>query len=212
MQKTLLTYTGFLIACIIVAAAFITATTYTQLIIAALLYPFVAYFALYRFPGKRSRLSPERDENIAQNIDHPAEVVEESKIEHVGISDIDKRVFLKLIGGAGISLFLFSLLNKRAESMFFKKLPSESEQVFLGNIAGNKINPAENQPTDGYNICEIDDDVVSFYGYINKDGSWFVMRVDNDTGSFRYTKGNSNFPLNWTSRKDLSYDYYSNIF
>lgn len=215
MQKILLTYTSFVIACLAVIAAFITATTYLQLTVAILLYPVLIFFAYKMLPLRTKRQFSDNDEVEVEfePTSPPDEKVSVIQRDSVGITDIDKRVFLKLIGGAGLSLFLFSIFSKKAEGLFFKSLPSETTgQVSLQDLAGNKIDPAQNQPTDGYRISEVDDDVITFYGFINKEGAWFIMRGDSDMGSFRYARGDSNFPGNWTSREKLKYDYFSNIF
>ena len=212
-KRKILTCCIFVIAGLVVGAAFVTATTYFQLAVAILLYPLLAYFLLKAFPRK-NRVYPLK--KPVTNIPPPVkseEKVTTTKTENVGISDIDKRAFLKLIGGAGLSLFLFSIFNKKSESLFFKSLPGPVQgKVSLEDIAGNKIDPAQSQPMDGYRISEIDDNVITFYGFTNKDGAWFVMKEDTDTGSFRYARGDSNFPGNWTNRENLKYNYFSNVF
>lgn len=213
-MRKILTYFSFVIASLIVIAAFMTSTTYTQLAIAILLYPLLVYFAFRAFPrGTRSCLFNKPVTEI-QSTMQSAEIGGSAKSENtIGIADIDKRVFLKLIGGIGLSLFLFSLFNKKAEGLFFKSLPAQGATVSIENIAGKKIDPAQSQPTDGYSISEIDNNITfTFYGFTNKDGGWFVMQEDEDTGSFRYTKGDSNFPGSWDNRENLKYDYYSNVF
>ena len=218
MSKLLLAYFSFVIACLVVIVAFITAATYTQLAIAILLYPLLVFFAYKVFPKtwmyrlkKLTKTQPVPGYS-SQTIKQ-AEKFEEINRESVGISDIDKRVFLKLIGGAGLFLFFFSIFNKKAENLFFKNLPgSVSGKISLEDISGNKIDPSQNHPTDGYIISEIDDNLVSFYGYTNKDGAWYIARIATDTGSFRYIKGDSDFPGNWNNRVNLKYDYFSKIF
>ncbi|MBI2593910.1 hypothetical protein HYW44_04705 [Candidatus Daviesbacteria bacterium] len=216
MQKIYLTYTSFVVACLAVIAAFITATTYLQLTVAILLYPVLIFFAYKALPLRTKKQFSDNDEIEVEfePVPPPDENVTVIQRNSVGISDIDKRAFLKLIGGAGITLFLFSIFNKKAEGLFFKNIPPSgaSGSVSLQDLAGNKIDPARSQPTDGYRISEIDDNVITFYGFTNKDGAWFVMREDTDNGSFRYAKGDSNFSGNWIKRENLKYDYYSNIF
>lgn len=214
MRKLLLTYCSFVITCLVVIAAFISATTYIQLAGAILLYPLLVYFAFKAFPRKTRRYPSKNPVTAIQPLVKSAEKVETAKRENIGISDIDKRVFLKLIGGAGVSLFLFSIFNKKAEGIFFKSLPGSGApgRVSLEDIAGNKINPAQSQPMDGYRISEIDDNVITFYGFIKNGGAWFIMKADTDTGSFRYARGDGNFPGNWTNRENLKYDYYSSVF
>lgn len=215
-MKKILTCCSLIIAGALVAAAFITATSYTQLAVAILFYPVFVYFTLQAFPRtKKASRSKKQVETAIQSPEKPLEKIEPAKEGNmIGITDIDKRVFLKLIGSVGVSLFLFSIFNKRAEGLFFKNIPAQgtSGQVSLEDIAGNKIDPAQNHPMDGYRISEIDDDLISFYGSTHKNGSWYIMRIDTDKGSFRYAKGDSNFPGNWSNRKNLRYDYYNNIF
>lgn len=204
MQK-ILTFSSFTIASLIMIAIFITTTTYLQLAIAVALYPLLIYFAYKIFPIKTREYHSAAHATVIQP------VVESTKRESVGISDIDKRAFLKLIGVTGLSFFLLSIFNKKTEGLFTKTLPG-SEMVSLKSIDGNKIEPAQSHPTDGYRISEIDDNAITYYGFTNKDGAWFVMKEDTDTGSFRYSKGDANFSGNWTNRENLKYDYFSKVF
>ena len=215
MRKILLTYSSFVIACFVVIMAFITATTYLQLAVAILLYPVLVYFAFKIFPRK-VMITPLKNPIITpiQSFMGSEQKVEEDKRENLGVSDIDKRLFLKIIGGTGISLFLFSIFNKRAKNLFFKNLPASgnSGRVVLEDTSGNKINPAQSGPTDGYTISEVEDNMIAFYGFTNKEGAWFIMKQDTDVGSFRYSKGNLNFSENWANREKLKYDYFSSVF
>ncbi len=209
MRKNLI-LTCFIIATLVVFGMFISATTYVHLAVAVVTYPLLVYFAFVVFPRKNfSHTLPATTVTLQPPL--AAEKTESVKTKGIGITDIDKRVFLKLIGAAGLSLFLFSIFNKKAEGLFFKSLPA-SGLISLTDSAGHKIDPAQAQPTDGYRISEIDDNVITLYGFTNKDGAWFVMREDTETGSFRYTKGDSNFPNNWTNREKLKYDYFNSIF
>lgn len=211
MNRLLLPYTGFVLACLMVILAFITATTYTQLAIAILLYPVLVFFAYRVLPMKRRRLaavSAQEAQPVVSSIEEPAP---SSIGSGLGISDIDKRLFLKLIGGAGITLFLFSIFNKKSEGLFSKSVTS-SGKVALEDTTGRTIDPSQNQPTDGYTITDIDDNLISFYGFTNKDGAWYIMRADTDEGSFRYVRGTADFPSSWTNRENMSYDYFSNVF
>lgn len=214
MRKTL-TYSSFVTISLLVILAFVTAKTYTQLGVAVILYPPLVYFAYKLFMRKAQKGVPVA--TVQPSVKPVEEVkVEEvetvkAKKENVGVADIEKRAFLKLIGAAGISLFLFSIFNRRSETLFFGKAAGSGRNS-LEDSTGNKINPAERQPTDSYQISEIDDGFVAFYGFTNKDGAWYIMREDPDEGSFRYIKGESNFSGNWIKREDLSYAYYHNVF
>jgi hypothetical protein len=114
-----------------------------------------------------------------------------------------------MLGAAGISYFLFSIFSKRSGPLLFGK---GSETSILKDGDGNKIDPAERQPTDGYRISEIDDNYTSYYGFTDKDGAWYIMKEDPDDGSFRYIKGKTSFDNNWASRENLNYDYFHNVF
>lgn len=210
MRKTI-TYTSFVIATLVVVLAFVTARTYTQLALATILYPLLVYFAFKIFPRKTwkapvftVRLPVRSTEKVVAETIKP-------KAQPVEVADIDKRAFLKLIGAAGLSFFLFSLIGRKTGALPFGGA-SGTGITALEDVAGNKINPAQAQPTDGYRISEIDDNAITFYGFTNKDGAWFIMKEDTDTGSFRYSRGDTNFSGNWSNRENLGYDYYSNVF
>ncbi|MBF8249485.1 MAG: hypothetical protein HW400_86 [Candidatus Levybacteria bacterium] len=214
-KRKLLNSFLIVIAGLIVGAIFLTATNYLQLGLAIPLYLLLAFFFFELFPRKAQ---VEYSGGPVAVVWPPAAgpaataAVKEAKAENIGIADIDKRAFLKLIGGAGIALFLFSIFNKRLEGLFFKNLPAPAENTLETTAASGVIDSSQNQPTYGYNISEIDDSIIAYYGFTNKDGGWFIMREDTETGSFRYVRGNMKFPNNWANRTNLKYDYYSKVF
>lgn len=215
-MRKILILTCFAIATLVVFGMFISATSYIQLVVAALTYPLLVYVAFVVFPRKHFSHNLTAT-TIALQVPLVAQKAESAKTDGIGIADIDKRVFLKLIGATGISLFLFSIISRKTEGLFFKSVQPTTASGVSGRLAledldGKKINPAQSHPTDGYSIAEMDDSLVTFYGFTNKDGAWYVMREDPDTGSFRYARGDSNFPGNWTNREKLQYDYFSNVF
>jgi hypothetical protein len=125
--------------------------------------------------------------------------------------DEQRRNFLKLIGGAGLGLVMGSMFNPRqAGAAFFGSVPGPGT-VAVKDSTGAQIDPAIKKPTDGYGICEIDDNSPAYYGYVNKEGAWYIAREDS-TGSYRYAKGNDNFSSNWSNRTSLTYNYYDLIF
>lgn len=203
--KRNLIYVGLLIvSMIIVTAAFLTSKSFVQLAIATILYPPLVYFAFRFFPGNLKKGQIRKPAVVVQ----PASNV---KKEAVAIADIDKRAFLKLIGGVGFSYFLFSIFTRKVEALFPGK-SGVSGEALLKDTTGKPVNPAERQPTDGYKISEVDNGETTYYGFINKDGAWYIMKEDPDTGSFRYAKAESNFPGNWAGRERLKYDYFHNVF
>jgi len=200
-MKKLLIYYSFIIVSLMVVIGFLSANTLPQLMVATLFFPLFMYFASRVFPRRTHaihipetpliRVLPAGADGRAEKID--PEVI---KLKKEGV-DIDRRTFLKLIGSAGVSLFLFSLFTKRAEAAFFGSVPGPGT-VSIKDAAGNKINPAERHPTDGYKISEVDDSIPAYYGFLNKDGAWYIMK-ETDTGSYLYVRGDTDFSGNWAT-------------
>ncbi|MBI4137311.1 hypothetical protein HY469_04580 [Candidatus Roizmanbacteria bacterium] len=136
---------------------------------------------------------------------------EEFKHKQIEVVDIDKRAFLKLIGAAGVYFFLSSLFSRRGETLFFDRIANQDGNP-LENSTGNQTYPVVRQPTDGYQISEIDDGDITFLGYTNQTGNWYIMKGDPETGSYRYTKGESDFARSWNNRKNLHYVYFYELF
>jgi hypothetical protein len=199
----------FVIAGMIVGATFVTATSYFQLAIGILLYSLLAVFFFMAFPRGATMVPSENQVTAAWFQGGSGRNIRTAAEENSGI-DVDKRAFLKLIGGAGLAFFLFSVFKNKIEGLFFNKnLPAPT--VSNGTVTnGNDMD--QNQLMEGYSISEIDDNIIAFYGFTNHDGAWFIMREDSDTGSFRYARGDLNFPLAWTNRTKIRYDYYSSVF
>lgn len=128
------------------------------------------------------------------------------------IAETDRRLFLKLVGSTGLSLFFMAVLGKKsAQAAFFGSVPGPGT-VAIKNSAGTPIDPAEAQPTDGYTITEVDDSSTpSYYGFVHKTGAWYITKED-ATGGYRYAKGASAFSTSWTGRAGLTYDYFDNVF
>jgi hypothetical protein len=100
-----------------------------------------------------------------------------------------------------------SLFGRRAESLLLGNMenkPSTDDVV--------KTQQLPVSPTEGYTISEIDDGLIAYYGFMGPKGTWFIMRQDSNDGSFRYVKGDIDFPINWENRENLEYDYYANVF
>lgn len=154
------------------------------------------------FSNQQSNLTP---------IDDNGQAIEPEIMSDPDISDMNRRLFLKLIGGAGASAFLFSIFTDKAHASFFGSMPVPGAMT-VKDSSGNAIDPAEKQPTDGYEISEIDDAASpAYYGFVHKTGAWYISQ-EGSTGSYRYAKGPSDFPTAWTNRATLTYDYFDNVF
>ncbi len=203
MTKThkILISTSFLLGSILVVLLFITATTYLQLAIAVILYPVIAYYAVNVLSRRARRIN-----SVARTQGKPRE--EKGATE---IIDIDKRTFLKLVGATGIFFFVSSLLGRRVDSLLFNR--SWEGRGRIDSPSPDTAQAGGSPAAMGYNISEVDDGPVTYYGFTNKSGAWLIMRTDtSDTSSFRYARGGADFPSNWSRRGDLMYDYYYNLF
>jgi hypothetical protein len=61
-----------------------------------------------------------------------------------------------------------------------------------------------------YRASDSEMDTTSYYGFLTTTGAWYIMK---DTGtSYRYAKGDSDYPTAWTGRAALTYDYYNEVF
>ncbi len=213
INKALLIYPGFILAFLLVGAVFITSTTYTQLGIAILLYPLLAFF-VYKIFLDRNTISITTTKTHLHDI--PAETVAKEQVKirtdnAVAVADINKRTFLKLLGATGLSFFLISIFGQKVQSLLFGRQGLSQAPASSGNTGIASATTAAS-PTDGYNISEVDDDTIGYYGFINKEGQWFIMKGDTNTGSYRYVRGKSSFSDNWKRRQNLEYDYFSQIF
>jgi len=191
------------IATILIAVSFVTSTTYTQLAISSLLYPPLAYFAFKSFPSKGKKRDTQRLVVKVKSEGKPRKAP-------VEIVDIDKRAFLKVIGAAGFSFFIFSLFTRRVEDLILNRNYGAGNSSF-GNPSSNRdTSPIE--PTEGYRVTEISTEDFNYYGFVNTKGNWYIMKEDPTEGSFRYTKADLNFSKNWERREKLKYDYYHIVF
>lgn len=216
-MRRILLYYSFIVVTLMTLVGFMTATGWSQIFAAIMFYPLFIYIVVQIIPRRHKALViPEMVESKRKSKKSKAQIIEiENELtpeenEMRFDLDIDRRMFIKLIGSAGISIFLLSLFTKKAQAAFFGSVPGPGT-VALKDSSGNQIDPAEKQPTDGYRIAQVEDGTTSYYGFINKDGGWYILQ-ENASGDYRYIKGASSFSTNWTNRASLTYDYFDNIF
>lgn len=66
-------------------------------------------------------------------------------------------------------------------------------------------------PLAKFGIGFVDDtSATSYYGYQNRAGEWYVMRISN--GSYLYYLNSANFDTGWGSRATLSYTSFAGVF
>lgn len=208
--RTFSLYYGFIVVTIMTISGLIGAKNIPQLISGVIFLPLALYFIIRVLPKKRvaiilpTTIIEPRQLQEQQSIELP----KRDKLSPAGI-DVDRRQFLKLISSAGLSLFLFSIFAKKAEAAFFGSVPGPGT-VALKDTSGTQIDPAISTPIDGYKITEIEDSTPAFFGFVRKDGAWFIMKES--SGAYRYVKGTSSFSTNWTNRASLTYDYFDTVF
>ncbi|MCX6703560.1 MAG: hypothetical protein NTV02_02650 [Candidatus Zambryskibacteria bacterium] len=94
----------------------------------------------YRTPNKHSFtfVSSKKDKVF---LDTSPEDIKHVKELAKNIDDADKRLFLKVLGGAGVGLFAASLFPKKADALIAGGSPT-SNVVGLRNTSNVRINPA----------------------------------------------------------------------
>lgn len=217
-------YYSFIFVTIMVMMGFVTASNVPQLVSAFLFCPLAFYFWSLVFPKtSRPLIIPAQavratltkkvvSEEPAQ--EEAPEVNGEETEAHRKVNrnfDQNRRMFLKLIGSAGLGVLIYSLISKKASLPFFDSSPESPETISLKDSLGNPVDPATRQPTDGYKVAEVDDSSPTFFGFVEKPDKWFIMQIS-DSGAIRYTKGQRNFSANWDNRANLTYDYYDAVF
>jgi hypothetical protein len=210
--RKLLTYYSFILVTIMAVTGFVGTSSVPQLISAVLFCPMAIYFWLLVLPKKNNKLliplAP--TPNV---INKKVEKITEGKVEKLNKGfDVDRRMFLKLIGSTGLMVFIFSIFSQKAEGAFFGSVPGPGT-VALKDTTGALVDPAIKTPTDGYKIARVDDSVPAYYGFIRKDGAWFIMREESD-GTYKYAKGASNFSsTGWNNRgTSLTYNDFDVVF
>jgi len=69
---------------------------------------------------------------------------------------------------------------------------------------------------EGWKISDMDitsSGTYKYYGFVDKAGRWYILRETIESPvEYRYYAGTSLYPVGWTARDTLDYDYYYNIF
>lgn len=209
-------------------SAFLKAESSAQIISAVIFFPLFIYFSELVIPKRKKAIiiqpiklpikknAEEEQKSILMEtkkgkVAKKKEKEETGQVLEEGNIDLDRRVFLKIIGSAGAGLFFLSIFTKKSHAAFFGSVPGPGT-IAIKDSAGDVIDPAIKTPTDGYKISEIDDaSSPSYYGFVDKTGAWFIMKEDS-SGAYRYVKGDSGFSTNWPLRGGLSYGYFDAIF
>lgn len=220
----ILVYYNFILMALMSIIGFIGAQNPPQLISAILFFPLAVYFGQLVLPKRKQALplilppvtiKPSlKPLHTSQRLKQLKKIPSRDAAEGTLLSsrirfDADRRMFIKLIGSAGLTVFFFSIFTRKAQAAFFGSVPGPGT-ISIKDSSGTVIDPALKQPTDGYQISQVDDSTPAYYGFMNKDGLWYIMQEN--SGAYLYAKGSTNFSTNWTNRASLSYDYFSSVF
>lgn len=208
MNKAVIVY-NLLITTALAGAAMYRFEGQARLILGLMFLPIVLYFIRRLRQQPTLALKP-----LPRKVAAPVALtgaIEGEELSEVEVSDINRRLFFKLIGTAGLTTFAFSLVTRRTHAAFFGSVPGPGT-VAIKDSQGNMIDPAEKGPTDGYQIVDLDDVTMpSYYGFVNKDGAWYITR-ESANGSYRYTRGSSDYVTAWNTRTLLVYGRFDDIF
>ena len=70
-------------------------------------------------------------------------------------------------------------------------------------------------PTELYRIADVDDaGAIKYYGFVDVNGGWYILKEDTSGAidTYRYIKGDTDYPTNFGIRGTFTYDYFNNIF
>ena len=131
--------------------------------------------------------------------------------------DESRRKFIKIAVGTSLATAVMMFINrKNASAAFFGSVPGPGT-IAMKDTSGNKIDPAQKQPLDGYNISDIDDgNAIRYYGFVNKDGAWYVLQENTSNNTIRYATGVNNYSTAitgaWITRASQTYGIFNDIF
>jgi hypothetical protein len=205
---------NLIITTLIFGTSLSSARSLTNYLLPLLLLPLLYYLGkeMLRKPRRRKLANPAVFATDVADLSAETLVKAEEGVAMPEISDDNRRLFLKLVGSTSLSILFMAVLGKgSAKAAFFGSMPGPGT-VSIKDSTGTPIDPSEKQPTDGYEITEVDDvGTTSYYGFVHKNGAWYITKEDS-TGSYRYAKGASLFSVSWTGRALLTYDYFDNVF
>lgn len=65
-----------------------------------------------------------------------------------------------------------------------------------------------------YKAANMDTSTPAYYGFVDKDGNWYIMKeaTSGSVKTYTYCKGTSGYATAWTNRATQTYDTYDNTF
>lgn len=87
-----------------------------------------------------------------------------------------------------------------------------------GATALEYFNPATEEKQDAtlfhYKLARlpVPGDTLTYLGYLDKDGNWYIAEIDETNGTMKYVKGTSGFTTAWSNRASNTYEDFNSIF
>lgn len=108
------------------------------------------------------------------------------------------------------------VVDKNGELVDWIKLFKSSQPQFVGGGVHGLSNSGASSatsPIDGYKVADLDtSSTPAYYGFISSTGSWYILEENTLAGTYRYTKGTTDYATNWTARASKTYDYFNVVF
>ena len=84
----------------------------------------------------------------------------------------------------------------------------------MSDISLEPLLNARTSPVQGYQISDQEIGATSYYGYINPQGRWYIMKgiITGAETNYTYTVGDSAYTTAWTARASLTYQNFANVF
>ena len=127
------------------------------------------------------------------------------------------RMTQPLVNISNASLFVeLTSMDAQFTSINAKLTSQVSAQISAVSVLGNmstRLGSIENMldPLARYGLGFIDaGSATSYYGFQDKVGAWYVMRISN--ASYLYYQNSANFDTGWGSRATLSYNSFAGAF
>ncbi len=114
-----------------------------------------------------------------------------------------------------------SLTLEETSDLRYEESPDDNYNLnfaLLTTFDGEKVNnsnrlPVVNQhPLEKYQLSDLARGTTEYWGYLDKDGNWYILRFNRSTGARRYVRGSSGYVTKYANRTSLSYDYFNEVF
>lgn len=76
----------------------------------------------------------------------------------------------------------------------------------------NPLPTKTQDPLAGYHSSDIARGDPEYWGYLDKDGKWYIMEYGRTAGTRRFSRGSSDYSTNFSNRANLTYSYFNEVF